>query len=65
MNDASPRIQRLARELSEELTQQCGPERAARMFERLAADIRAAAGAQSTRRTAEWHRLGRGATHGL
>lgn len=65
MNDAPPRIQRLARELAEELTQQCGAERAACMFEQLAVTIRVAQGTQSARRAHEWHRLGRGATHGL
>lgn len=49
MNYAPLRIERLTRELSEELASEYGTEEAARMLERAATDLRRAADARSTR----------------
>ncbi|HET9693227.1 MAG TPA: hypothetical protein VFP48_02495 [Steroidobacteraceae bacterium] len=60
MNHASLRIQRLARDLSAELLQEYGAERAARMLEEAATTLRKDADARAIRPSAEWLRLGRG-----
>lgn len=49
MNYTQLRIQRLTRELCEEMSLEYGTEQAARMFEQAANDIRTATGARSTR----------------
>ena len=49
MNHARLRIQRLTRELSEEMSVEYGPEQAALMLEQAATEIRRTADAGSTR----------------
>lgn len=49
MNYASLRIQRLTRELTEEMSVEYGTEQAARMLEQAATNIRRTADARSTR----------------
>lgn len=57
------RIQRLTRELSEEMSVEYGPEGAARMLEQAATDIRRAADARSTRPADSAYTLLRAMTH--
>ncbi|HWJ05980.1 MAG TPA: hypothetical protein VNS57_09335 [Steroidobacteraceae bacterium] len=62
MNYASLRIQRLTRELSEEMSVEYGTEQAARMLEQAATDIRRAVDARSTRPADNAFALQRGLT---
>jgi len=65
MNYTPLRIQRLTRELSEEMSREYGTEEAARMLERAAIDLRRAADARSTRPAEIASTLLRGLTHRL
>jgi hypothetical protein len=60
MNYAPLRIQRLLRELSEELLQEYGAEQSARMLDTAAAELRRDADARATRPVADWARVSRG-----
>ena len=62
MNDVPLRIQRLTRELSDEMSVEYGTEEAARMLEQAATEIRRTANARSTRPAAEASGLLRGMT---
>jgi hypothetical protein len=62
MNYARLRIQRLTRELSEELSTEYGPQQAALMLEQAATEIRRTADAGSTRPTDRASTLLRGMT---
>ena len=60
MNYAPLRIERLLRELSDEMSVEYGTEEAARMLEQAATEIRRTADAQSTRPADDRSRLLRG-----
>ena len=60
MHHTSLRVQRLIRDLSEELLQAYRPEHAARVLEQAAALIRKDADARAVLPSAEWLRLSRG-----
>ena len=62
MNHARLRIQRLTRELSDEMATEYGPEQAARMLELAATEVRRTADAVSTRPSNSTSALLRGMT---